>query len=395
MRQLVLLGLGKEKTLEKNTPYQDHEAVIRSHSSNCASDHPHVSLWNGEKFDHLRLIDDQNPTGRQVLNLFSKRPADEYILLMLVHPGRLLVVELDRAIDLPPGEVGRFFAFQSDRIWSWSIDGQRFAWGAETISSDEIRLIADIPEGKSVFLEKRDVPDEQLNRNSEICLDDTGLERLYSKIQEWELNVQGVVISVSSPTILVKHALEKAGFDPNSGWIVILKKKGLPKEQVSLDDEIDLRTPGIEKIRLTPKEIINGESGFHPRHFFSLLDKDERYLTDRALRWETIIEGQNRWLLLHSLVVPDGYNHSVVDVAVNVPATYPHSQIDMFYCHPHLELVDGGLIGQTEARQAIDGKTFQRWSRHLNGVTRWNPETDSVKTHIAVIEECLIREVEK
>ncbi|EAM5217766.1 hypothetical protein FD430_24505 [Salmonella enterica] len=40
------------------------------------------------------------------------------------------------------------------------------------------------------------------------------------------------------------------------------------------------------------------------------------------------------------------------------------------------------------------GNSYQRWRRHLNGTTRWNPLTDSVTTHLAVVEESLLREVE-
>ena len=34
---------------------------------------------------------------------------------------------------------------------------------------------------------------------------------------------------------------------------------GQPKKEVTLDYVVDLRTPGIEKIRLTPRGIDNGE----------------------------------------------------------------------------------------------------------------------------------------
>ena len=66
----------------------------------------------------------------------------------------------------------------------------------------------------------------------------------------------------------------------------------------------------------------------------------------------------------------------------------------MFYVYPALTLSNGQIIRQTECQETILGNAYQRWSRHLNGATRWNPQTDSVTTHLAVVEESLLREVE-
>ena len=381
--------------MQNDTSKQGNEAKPCSTSPVHTLGFASISLWDGNGFSQTQEISDKSPTGRQVLKLFGKHPAEEHILLMLSGSGSLQAVKLDEPIQLAPTDEGRFFAFQTDRLWTWSIDSRRFCWGAQTISSKVVRLIANISEDEQVYLEKRDTADQLLDDEDCVDLDESGLERLYSKKCEWKLNVQGVLISVDSPIVSVKSALEKAGFDSNDSWIVILKRKGEPKVQLSICDEIDLSTPGIEKLRLTPKEINNGEGGFHPRRNFGLLDKDEEFLDKQGLRWETIVERGTRWLLIHNLALPEGYNHSAVDIAINVPATYPHSQIDMFYCHPVLLLKNGTSISQTESRQTLDGKSFQRWSRHLSGRTRWNPQTDSVRTHLAVVEECLLREVEK
>ena len=140
-------------------------------------------------------------------------------------------------------------------------------------------------------------------------------------------------------------------------------------------------------------QINNGEVQTAPRREFGLLGKDEAYLNERSLHWETFVDGGRRWLLLSNFVLPEGFNHSVVDIAIDVPPTYPRSEIDMFHCFPHLKLGNGRVIGETSGRTAIAGRTFQQWSRHLNGQSRWNPATDSAMTHIAVIGAALLREV--
>lgn len=129
------------------------------------------------------------------------------------------------------------------------------------------------------------------------------------------------------------------------------------------------------------------------RREFALLEKDEVYLNERGFKWETFVDGGRRWLLVREYALLDGYDHTVVDIAIDIPPSYPRAEIDMFHCHPHLALKSGRSIGETSGRTRIDARTFQQWSRHLNGVTRWNPNTDSVMTHIAVVEAALLKEI--
>ena len=356
-----------------------------------------LRLWNGDGFDEKRSLSDAEPTGRQILDAFDRLPTDEHVLLYLPRHEKLDVIELDDTIDLRAQGPERFFAFKSDRLLNFIVNGRRFSWGDSVISVAHIRLIARISDNEALFLELPDAPDKQLAEDDTVRLSGKGVERIVSRRSSWKLNVQGVVLTLTSPVVVVKDALTQAGFDPSKGWIAILKQSGNAKHQVALTDTIDLTQPGIEKLRLTPSQIINGEVHTAPRREFGLLEKDEAYLNERSLRWETFVDSQvdstRRWLLLHNFVLPEGYNHSVVSIAIEVPPTYPQSEIDMFHCYPHLTLNTGCVIGDTSGRTAIERQTFQQWSRHLIGQTRWNPATDSVMTHIAVIEAALSKEV--
>ena len=210
-----------------------------------------MRLWDGDGFDEKRSLNDPLPTGRQILDLFDRHPEDEHVLLLLSRADGLTEIGLTETIDIRGRGAERFFAFKTDRVWNWSIDGQRYLWGARHIPEALVRLVARIPETTALFLEKANVPDEEVATGSLIDLNAKGLERLYSKDRHWELNVQGVVIALTAPLVVVKDALVKAGFDPDAGWIAILKKVGQPKQPVELTDVIDLSTPGIEKLRLT------------------------------------------------------------------------------------------------------------------------------------------------
>lgn len=205
----------------------------------------------------------------------------------------------------------------------------------------------------------------------------------------WKLNVQGVEIESPHPEITVKHAIKEAGFNPDSPWIIILKIEGQPKKEVDLNFTIDLRHKGIEKLRLTPKQINNGEANSARRREFDLLPQDEEHLDRLGLRWETLVDGGRRWLLIRDYPLPAGYTAAVADIAIEVPVSYPGAQLDMFYCFPPLGLKSGAGIPQTERIEAINGTGFQRWSRHR----QWDPAKDTLAAHLALVEESLRREV--
>jgi len=206
----------------------------------------------------------------------------------------------------------------------------------------------------------------------------------------WDLNVQGVIVRFAHPTILVRDAIQKAGFDPAASWIIILKIAGEPKKPVDITTEIDLRHHGIEKLRLMPKQIDNGEAPLSRRLDFALLPQDEAHLDRLGVRWETVLDGQRRWLQLPNYPLPDGYTSTNTNIAIEIPTSYPTSQLDMFYCNPPLARKRGGDIPQTHHVETICGVPHQRWSRHR----QWDCTRDTLATHLALVDESLHREVE-
>lgn len=127
------------------------------------------------------------------------------------------------------------------------------------------------------------------------------------------------------------------------------------------------------------------------RRQFSLPEADETFLESLGLLWEAIIENSVRWLLLHSYPVPPGYNQGSVMVAIRIETGYPEAQLDMVYFYPPLDRLDRVTIGALST-QPLDGKTFQRWSRHRTGVNPWRPGEDDLSTHLALVNDWLERE---
>lgn len=130
------------------------------------------------------------------------------------------------------------------------------------------------------------------------------------------------------------------------------------------------------------------------RRQFVLPAEDVKFLDDYGLPWEAIIDG-SPWVLIHEFPVPNGYNHAKVTAAIRIETGYPHNELNMVYFFPALTRRDGQAIKATETPQPLDGKTYQRWSRHRTPQNPWRVGHDNIGSHIFLIEDWLEREFEK
>lgn len=130
------------------------------------------------------------------------------------------------------------------------------------------------------------------------------------------------------------------------------------------------------------------------RRQFKLLPEDEIFLDNYGLPWESIVD-HSQWVLIHDFPTHEGYNYPQASIAIRLETGYPQAQLNMVYVYPALTRKDGKPIPQTNAVQNLDGKSWQRWSRHRTKENPWQPGVDSLETHIYLIEDWFVREFEK
>ncbi|MDV4160578.1 multiubiquitin domain-containing protein [Rhizobium leguminosarum] len=340
---------------------------------------------------HAFQLDTKTPTGGKIAKVFGFNPDQSAYVMQWRDDGDLEDLRVQEEADLDNGT--KFIVAKADSTNRIRIEGEGFDWPSDTITGAVVRKLGGISADRGIYLERTDEADRLIEDSDVVKIKTAGVEQFQSRKPEvWELNVQGKKITSLTPVISVVEALTRTGFDPEA-WIIILKVAGQPKRQLSVGDEIDLRAPGIEKVRLTAKDVNNGEAHAAPPRDFALLDVDESYLDGLRLRWETTASDGNRWLIIRDYPVPDGYTARITTLALMVPATYPQAEIDMFYAHPPLQRSTGAAIPATEATQVIGRLPFQRWSRHRGAVAPWNPQRDNVVTHLALVESALLQEV--
>ena len=337
-------------------------------------------------------IEDPTPTGEQLAIAAGFKSADDVSVLQVLPGGELEDVRPAETVHLHRTE-RRFVIVESDRAYRLTIDGQRFDWPCRIVSGGLLRKLGQVPADKAIHFERQDQPDVIMGNHDLVDLDAAGVEAFVSRKLVWKLNVQGVLLELPTPTVVVREALILAGFNPDQGWQIFLKVAGHPKQPVQLTTEIDLRTPGIEKLRLTPKDVNNGEGPAKLSQSFALLDIDEAHLDRLGLRWETIIEADRRWLLLHDYPLPAGYTVTHTKVALEIPLTYPGAQIYGFYAYPPLALACGRVIESTQLRGVLLGVEFHGWSRNRGPAAPWNSATDNVVTQLALVDAALVKEL--
>jgi hypothetical protein len=336
-------------------------------------------------------IEDRTPTGTQLASAVGVKPAQQATVLQLLQNGDLEDIRPDETVKLGDGD-DRFVIAATDRLYRFGLDGERLDWPVRMVTGAAIRKLGKVPVEKELLLERKDHPDRVIGDTDLVALDGGGIESFVTRKPHWQINVQGVPVISDAPSIVVRDAITQAGFDPEKGWFVFLKVHGQPKREVALADPIDLRTPGIERLRLTPRNVDNGETAA-PRRDFALLDADEDHLDRLGLRWETVVEGERRWLLVHGYPVPTGYTVTYTELAIEVPPTYPQAALYGFYAFPPLALASGGVIPSTQLRGMIRGREFHGWSRHRGSGDPWNPAKDNISIHLALVDAALAKEV--
>ena len=337
--------------------------------------------------------------GEHLLSWVGRPAAPDQIVLQLLRGGGMESIRLDERINLAQGNT--FVIASGDRVYRFTIDGKPYEWPHRFISGELLRMLAgNHPQTVIELIGPQDTVEVAANERVDLTL--PGVETFKSRIkpQAWTLSIQGVLLEYTQPEVKVADAMARAGYDPNKSWHIYLIVHDQPKQEITGDFVVDLRQPGIEKIRLMLRDVNNGEcASLAPTRVFQLLPKDHQYLDALGLKWETVIEhdatagATRRWLLIHDYPLLEGFSQSKVQLGLEIVPDYPAAQIDMFYFLPFVSLANGQEVASTQVRATIKGATFQGWSRHRNGASAWDPNSDCVQTQLALVESCMLKEL--
>lgn len=129
------------------------------------------------------------------------------------------------------------------------------------------------------------------------------------------------------------------------------------------------------------------------RRQFLLPELDIKFLDSTGYEWETLNDQGMQWVLITNFPIPNGYNINSSLLAIKIETGYPRTPLDMAYFFPKICRADGKPINAL-LDQNIDGKIFQRWSRHRL-TDSWREGIDDLSTHISCVSNWLEVEFKK
>ncbi|MCL4285020.1 MAG: hypothetical protein KJZ62_07935 [Fimbriimonadaceae bacterium] len=118
-----------------------------------------------------------------------------------------------------------------------------------------------------------------------------------------------------------------------------------------------------------------------------LPDDDEQFLSELGLPWNLHPDGDSAGFLVvdQFCVSGGGLGPSPIQLMIRIPAQYPLSKLDMWYCSPAVRHQSTGAFPpQADVHETFLGISWQRFSRHLNDGC-WKPGIDGLRTFFRFI----------
>ena len=99
-----------------------------------------------------------------------------------------------------------------------------------------------------------------------------------------------------------------------------------------------------------------------------LRPQDQTWLAERATAYRVTDQDDGTHLVLENVALPAGLEPLTTDILIILPPGFADVGPDMFWCFPAVTGTAGGVIPGTEGQHTEEGRTWQRWSRHIGNV---------------------------
>lgn len=167
------------------------------------------------------VLDDLEPTTRQILDAAGLRPVESHLLFAFDRGGILAEVGLDEIVELWDRRINRFLAFKSERSFRFMLDSRRFEWGQDSITGRVLKVLGDVNrKTHGVWLERRDAPDLLIEGEDSVSLAGRKLERFRTG-KLFFLCIEGTLHPWPHETITTEQIAAVGGWDPLQGVIEV------------------------------------------------------------------------------------------------------------------------------------------------------------------------------
>ena len=123
------------------------------------------------------------------------------------------------------------------------------------------------------------------------------------------------------------------------------------------------------------------------RRDFTLPSDEVAFLESEGRPFELLVDGGTQWLLIRDFAIPPGYTVDRATLAIQIPVGFPLAGLDMAWFSPPIARLNGTVPPCCDASNTIEGRVFQRWSRHYP----WDVDRSSLTSHLKAVEEWLTK----
>jgi hypothetical protein len=144
-------------------------------------------------------IDDDKPTGAQIVRAAGFCPVENSGVLQWRPSGDLEEIRLNETVDLRGDGAERFIIAETDRAFFFELDGERQEWLAPFINGATLKKLADKSGSDfTVVQEAEDAPDREIADDEMVDLRAKGLEKFHVRKAEKlvEINVNDKPVKI-------------------------------------------------------------------------------------------------------------------------------------------------------------------------------------------------------
>lgn len=111
---------------------------------------------------------------------------------------------------------------------------------------------------------------------------------------------------------------------------------------------------------------------------------DTAYLAARAIEHHVTIEAGMICVVIPKYQLPPGLSVEQADLLLRLNPGFPDVPPDMWWFDPPVLRADGAALAATQVTETHVGRSWQRWSRHLNA-GQWRPGIDGLESYLALL----------
>lgn len=111
---------------------------------------------------------------------------------------------------------------------------------------------------------------------------------------------------------------------------------------------------------------------------------DQDYLAARFPAHSVAADAGLIAVVFPSFPLPRGFTKPASDLLLRLQPGYPDVPPDMWWFSPAIVRIDGAGIAATQVTEVYLGRSWQRWSRHLNP-GQWKSGIDTLESFLALV----------